>query len=119
MNRAPCAPIASPTAICRSASATRLRWFDTAAFVAPIGFRYGTAGRNIIEGPGLKNLDLGVLKDFKIHEAHKIQFRAEFFNAFNFVNFGLPSANIAAANYGTIASAGASREVQFALKYIF
>jgi len=37
---------------------TRLHWFDTAAFVAPTGFRYGTAGRNILEGPGLKNLDL-------------------------------------------------------------
>ncbi len=98
---------------------TRLRWFDTAAFVAPTGFRYGTAGRNILEGPGLKNLDLGILKDFRLRESHKIQFRAEFFNAFNFVNFGLPSGSIAAANYGTIASAGASREIQFALKYIF
>jgi hypothetical protein len=98
---------------------TRLRWFDTGAFIAPTGFRYGTAGRNILEGPGLKNLDLGILKDFRISESHKIQFRSEFFNAFNFVNFGLPSGSITAANYGTIASAGASREVQFALKYIF
>lgn len=98
---------------------TRLRWFDTAAFAAPIGFRYGTAGRNILEGPGLKNLDVGILKDFQIGEKHKIQFRTELFNAPNFVNFGLPGGNIAAANYGTIASAGASREVQFALKYIF
>jgi len=101
------------------AERNRLRWFDTAAFVAPVGFQYGTAGRNILEGPGLKNLDLGILKDFRITESHKLQFRAEFFNAFNNVNFGLPSANIAAAPYGTIASAGASREVQFALKYIF
>ena len=98
---------------------TRLRWFDTGAFVAPTGFRYGTAGRNILEGPGLKNLDLGILKDFRISERHKIQFRAEFFNAFNFVNFGLPSGSITAANYGTISAAGASREIQFALKYIF
>ncbi len=102
-----------------SSERDRLRWFDVSAFVPPTGFRYGNAGRNILEGPGLKNFDLGVLKDFHITERQKLQFRAEFFNAFNFVNFGLPAGNIAAATAGTIGSAGASREIQFALKFVF
>jgi len=102
-----------------SSERTRLRWFDTAAFVQPVGFRYGTAGRNILEGPGFKNFDLGLLKDFNITESQRLQFRSEFFNTFNNVNFGLPANNISAGNYGTIAGAGASREIQFGLKYIF
>ncbi len=97
----------------------RLRWFNTAAFVPVTGFRYGTAGRNILEGPALKNFDLGVHKDFRLFETHRIEFRGEFFNSLNNVNFGLPTANVTSPAYGTIGSAGASREVQFALKYVF
>jgi hypothetical protein len=98
---------------------TRLHWFDTNAFVAPVGFRYGTAGRNILEGPGLQNFDLGVLKDFHFTERHRLQFRWELFNALNHTNFGLPSGNVAATSYGTISSANPSRQIQFALKYVF
>jgi hypothetical protein len=98
---------------------TRLHWFDTNAFVSPVGFRYGTAGRNILEGPGLKNLDLGILKDFNFTEKHRLQFRGEFFNSLNNVNFGLPTANVTSPAYGTIGSAGSSREIQFGLKYLF
>ena len=98
---------------------TRLRWFDTAVFVQPAAFRYGNAGRNILEGPGLKNFDLGLIKNTSIREGHVIQFRAEFFNAWNNVNFGLPDSNIASGAYGTISSAGLSREIQFGLKYLF
>ena len=98
---------------------TRLHWFDTTAFVQPGAYLFGNAGRNILEGPGLKNFDLGLLKDTPITERQKLQFRAEFFNAWNNVNFGLPAANIAAGTVGTISSAGPSRDIQFGLKYIF
>jgi len=102
-----------------SGDRTRLHWFDTSAFASPVGFRYGTAGRNILEGPGLKNLDLGILKDFNFIERHRLQFRGEFFNSLNNVNFGLPTANVTSPAYGTIGSAGSSREIQFGLKYLF
>jgi Carboxypeptidase regulatory-like domain/TonB dependent receptor-like, beta-barrel len=102
-----------------SSERTRLKWFDTGAFVQPAPFRYGNAGRDILEGPGLKNFDLGLIKNTSIREGHVIQFRAEFFNAWNNVNFGLPDSNIASGAYGTISSAGFSREIQFGLKYIF
>jgi hypothetical protein len=104
---------------------TRLRWFDTGAFAAvPTGqYRFGTAGRNILEGPGLKNFDLGILKNIRLHELRQLQFRAEFFNTFNNVNFGLPNGNITSTAIGTIGStiggSGANREIQFGLKYLF
>jgi hypothetical protein len=102
-----------------SGQRTRLHWFDTAAFVQPGAYLFGNAGRNILEGPGLKNFDLGLSKNTLITERQTLQFRAEFFNAWNNVNFGLPASNVAAGNVGTISSAGASRDVQFGLKYIF
>ena len=95
------------------------RWFNTSAFAQPAQYRFGTASRNIIEGPGLKTTDFGIHKSFTIHEQHRIQFRFEAFNGFNNVNFALPQNNFAAADFGTIAAAGASRELQFGMKYIF
>jgi hypothetical protein len=98
---------------------TRLHWFDTSAFAQPAPFQYGSTGRNILEGPGLKDFDLGLLKNSQVGERGSVQFRAEFFNTFNNTNFGIPSANIAASNFGTISSAGPSRQIQFGLKYLF
>ncbi len=47
-------------------------------------------GRNIVQGPNFWNLDSGLLKDFGITERFKLQFRAEFFNVLNHVNFENP-----------------------------
>ena len=70
-------------------------------------------------GPGLANADLGVFKNFRIREGHKLQFRAEAFNSLNQVVFGLPGNNVSSANFGKIQSAGSPRVMQFALKYMF
>jgi len=95
------------------------RWFNTAGFAQPAAFLFGTAGRNIIEGPGLKLTDFGIHKNFVIKEGHRLQFRFEAFNSLNNVNFALPQNNLAAGDFGTITTAGPSRELQFSLKYIF
>ncbi len=95
------------------------RWFDLAAFVTQPQFTYGNSGRNILDGPGNKNLDLSLAKSFAITERYRLQFRAESFNATNTANFGFPAANINGAGVGTITSADEPRRVQFALKLIF
>jgi hypothetical protein len=79
---------------------------------------FGTAGINYLWGPGSKNLDFAVLKEFHLTESSRLEFRAEFFNAFNFVNFHNPGATLGTPNYGIITSAGTSREIQFGLKLI-
>src|SRR5262249_22920349 len=66
-------------------------WFDTTAYVLPPAGKYGTAGRNSIRGPNLKNVDLSVFKNLKIG-TQSLQFRAEAFNIFNRPNFATPSA---------------------------
>ena len=69
----------------------------------------------------LFNEDFSVLKDFTIHEAHRIQFRAEFFDIFNRVVFGAPATNIKApAKFGRIGGqANSPRNIQLGLKYVF
>ncbi|HTC48279.1 MAG TPA: TonB-dependent receptor [Candidatus Aquilonibacter sp.] len=122
-------------------------WFNTSDFVSipltgPLANgQWGNSGRNILQGPGTKNVDFSVFKNFQVAESKALQFRAEFFNLFNTPQFNNPSAvapspaptsttlvpNIASSPaFGTIASAGSpttfqriSREIQLAAKFTF
>jgi hypothetical protein len=102
--------------------------------------RQGDAGRNLLRGFGLFQWDLGVHRDFPIHESLTLQFRAEMFNVLNHPNFAPPEGNIASPNFGlssqmlgqflggtspgqgglsSIYSIGSPRSVQLALKLSF
>jgi hypothetical protein len=87
--------------------------------------RFGTLGRNTFRGPGFHNFDIALIKDTPFGhrgngELGTIEFRAEFFNVFNIVNFGLPSNIVSGSGFGKIArTAGSSRQIQFSLKLIF
>ncbi len=105
------------------------RWFDTAAFVilqtdpTRAGFvpnqAFGNSGVGVLRGPGLGNLDFNLSKNFRVSESNTLQFRAEFFNAFNRANFSVPGVN-AGAGFGQIVSTSTeARIIQFALKYRF
>src|SRR5215470_5034714 len=63
-------------------------------FTAPIAGTTGNVGRNRFIGPPLTNLDFAMIKNFPFGEGHRFQFRVDLFNAFNHVNFNLPSANL-------------------------
>src|SRR5262249_39603728 len=104
------------------------RWFDTSAFVAlnptfgQVGFVpnqvFGNSGVGILRGPGYQNLDFNLAKDFAIWERLMAQFRAEFFNALNRANFGVPGVSLG-GGFGQIVSANDARIIQFALKLKF
>jgi len=95
------------------------RWFNTSAFAAPAAFRFGTAGRSILEGPGLVNFDASLMKFIPIRESLRAEVRAEFFNLFNKANFGLPAHSFGVPAFGTITSAQAGRSTQLALRLEF
>lgn len=96
------------------------RWFDLTAFAVNVPGTIGNAGRNLIWGPGTRNLDLMLSRQFKMPwEGHLIQFRAEGFNATNTANFGAPATGIGTPTAGRITTAADPRRIQFALKYVF
>ncbi|MBI4893253.1 MAG: TonB-dependent receptor [Acidobacteria bacterium] len=107
-------------------------WFDPLAFRAITTARYGSAGLNILRGPGIANLDLGVFRSFRITERVSMQFRSEAFNSTNTPHFNNPGANASnmvlnsdgtirtLGGYTEITSAAADeRQFRFALRLSF
>ena len=101
------------------------QYFNTAAFVSSRGAAdptapYGNTPRNLLFGPGQKNIDISLIKFIPLSERFKGEFRAEFFNAFNWVNYGNPGNALGTPTFGRITSAAAGpRVVQFAFKLGF
>ncbi len=94
-------------------------WFDTAAFAVPALYKYGNAGRSVIEGPGLFNIDLAVIRNFQVSEAARIEFRFEAFNVTNHSNFNIPQTSFVSPTFGVIGAAFEARDLQFGLKVYF
>jgi hypothetical protein len=110
-----------------SGQRTRDHWFDVSAFV-PIDtengdpFAFGNAARNSLIGPGQNVLDWELRKEFKIAESQRLEFRTEFFNAFNHPNFAQPDNFVddGPDSAGVITSVAIPmRQIQFGLKYSF
>ena len=86
---------------------------------------FGTLGRNTFRGPAFRDFDFALIKDtaWELSQSHRsmnLQFRAELFNLFNIVNFGLPSNIIEGSGFGIIShTASNSRQLQFSLKVMF
>jgi carboxypeptidase family protein len=97
------------------------------------GTDIGNIGRNVLRGPKQINVDFSIFKRFPFGEAKSIEFRAEFFNLFNQVNFDIPSSDLSAAivnpttgqiidsgDFGRITSTSNNpRLIQFAVKFNF
>jgi hypothetical protein len=114
----------------RSHASEVQEWFNTGAFQQNAIGTFGDTGKNILRGPRYFDADLAAVKNAKITERLSMEFRAEFFNAFNNVNFGRPDGNLLDTTYGQITGlAGGSaantygtaqpRIIQFALKMSF
>jgi hypothetical protein len=99
-------------------------FFNPAAFANPPRYTFGNVGRNLPDnrGPALQVWDLSVLKRFPITEARQVEFRAEFFNLFNNVNFQYPDGDstvFGRPQFGTLLAAERARVIQLGLKLRF
>ncbi len=72
-----------------------------------------------VRGPGYVNFDFTLAKNFSVTERIRMQFRTEFFNAFNRANFGPPNIARDSTGFGQILSASNARIIQFGLKLSF
>jgi hypothetical protein len=97
------------------------RWFDLAAFPAvPNGsYRFGTSGRNILDGPGTMNINLSVSKRVRFGEQRALQLRAESFNLPNHPNFGLPENRVDIVSGGIVSRAKNNRILQMGARLEF
>jgi Carboxypeptidase regulatory-like domain len=93
-------------------------------------FGSGILGRNTFYGDGVANIDISIYKSFPMpFEGHRIVLRADMFNAFNHVRYGLPNSvwtpptpTPTPSNFGRITTESndyAPRNVQFSLRYVF
>ena len=81
---------------------------------------YGTLPRNFFNRPGRANFDIGLAKMTPLYRENvKLEFKAEMFNAFNNVQWGLPNTTFTSSQFGQISTTEAPRIIQFALKLIF
>lgn len=94
-------------------------WLNPAAFSQTAPLKFGTSGRNIIQGPAWWNFDLSAFKNFPIRENVTLQFRAEAFNGMNNVQFFPADLNAASPNFGTLQGANRPRVMQVALRLSF
>jgi hypothetical protein len=87
--------------------------------LAPTG--YGTIPRNAFRGPFQQNWDLSLMKHFRLHEKHTLDFRTDFFNVLNHPSFRQPSSvSIGSPTFGQINSTvNPARLIQFGLQYSF
>jgi hypothetical protein len=107
------------------------RWFNLDAFTNRVGisnarpqditaYRYGNAGRNVFDGPGIVQLDASVTKSWAIRERSRLEFRGEFFNLPNHPLWGQPNTSPGSPTYGVIGSTRIDpRDIQLALKLYF
>jgi hypothetical protein len=104
-------------------------WFNTAAFTKngpglPGGIGPGGADGNVtrdsLNGPGLRDIDLGIFRTFSFEHGIAFQFRAEATNAFNMVSLANPTAALNNGNYGKITGAqGTQRVIQLGGRLTF
>ncbi|MGD1071327.1 MAG: carboxypeptidase regulatory-like domain-containing protein [Bryobacteraceae bacterium] len=113
-------PNVSGSATSQSTAQSLLTYFAGYTFTTPpANAPFGNLGRNAFRAPGLEQWDLGIFKNFAIHENIKLQFRSEFFNILNHTNFGLPNQQSNSTAFGTIATTYPARQIQFGLKLLF
>lgn len=104
-----------------------VRWFNAGAFAPPAPWTYGDSGRNILFGPGYWDWDMSAMKAIPVRETVRLQFRADFLDAFNHMNLSNPGVSLgdtrdhgtANANFGVITGGNGNRTIQLALRLMF
>jgi hypothetical protein len=98
---------------------TAHEFFNRSAFTSEVLGTMGNSNRRFFHGPGFNNWDLSLDKDTKIRESMALQFRAEFFNAFNHTQFLNPNGDYSSSLFGVVTGARDPRIGQLSLKFLW
>lgn len=103
-----------------SSQQTTDHFFNTLAFVSPTPGRFGDAGRNIIPGPGLLNVNLALNKTIRLKgEGKRVEFQTQVQNVLNHPNFTGLNTTVDSTNFGHLSSTRGLRTVEFDLRFRF
>ena len=103
----------------KTVSSVGMQWFDPSPFSAPAAGTFGDCpAQGPVIGPGYTDADISLQKNFLFTETKRLQFRADFLNAFNNVNLAAPAHSLG-GGMGVIKGSQDARELQFALKFYF
>jgi len=114
--------ISYPKTIVPASQGGGIQWFDPSAFTPVAAGHFGNCSNGKVRGPGLKNFDMGLQKDFSFGETRKLEFRSEFLNLTNTKILSAPSyfADFSSAtSLGRITGSQGERNIQFALKFYY
>ncbi|MGB0024427.1 MAG: TonB-dependent receptor [Candidatus Sulfotelmatobacter sp.] len=113
-NRPDCiGPVTYP----KTVSAQGIQWFGQGSFANAATGTFGNCpAQGPVIGPGYADADISLQKNFPISESMRVQFRADFLNAFNHPNFAVPNDSCCTGTFGVSSSTQDAREMQFALK---
>ena len=100
------------------------QWFNTACFANPTGYQFGDEPRvdPTLRQAGINNFDFSLFKRtyFGPDQKLNLEFRTEFFNLFNRVQYAAPNTTLGSSQFGVVsASNGNPRLVQFGLRFSF
>jgi hypothetical protein len=101
---------------------SRLTWFNTSCFQQTAFGVFGNSPLGVFENPGIANVDLAILKSFKLPwESSSLDFRADMFNFLNHTQWGPANNSFTPgnANYGAILTTRPPRHMQFSLAFRF
>lgn len=102
-----------------SSNPTTAEWFNSSCFVPPEPGTFGNAGRGIIIGPPLHDVDMSLIRNFRVTERLGLQFRWEIFNVLNQGNYDDPGNTYGSPGYDQITTEEPKRIMQFALRLSF
>jgi len=100
---------------------TAASWFNGSVFSPTAAGQWGNTPFDFLRGPGRQNWNLALFKSFLFSESRgsRLEFRAEFFNAFNHTEFNNVDSQLSDGNFGAVTSAHDPREIQLGLKLYF
>jgi hypothetical protein len=114
--------ISYPKTLVPASEGGGIQWFDPSAFTPVAAGNFGNCSNGKVRGPGLKNFDMGIQKDFSFGETRKLEFRSEFLNLTNTKILNVPTVFAdfsSATSLGRINSSQGERNIQFALKFYY
>jgi hypothetical protein len=105
-----------------SATSRLAQWFNTSCYTVAPPFAFGNEPKvsPVLRAQGIDNFDFSLVKKTAITERINAQFRAEFFNLFNIVQFAPPGEQLGASTFGIVsAQYNQPRLIQFSLRLSF